>query len=1384
MTAAQTSVSTTEVVGHFASPTEEWTVCCPPQGGEDVTLAALERAGVTGLGARWVSSLQFMCNGVVGSMLLDTGAGATVVSAAFAARAALVVRAPEGALAPVRVANGDVVSPSGVVDVPLFVQLILDLEGGGQCVHWDRHIVLRDVWVLDLGQGSPRDLYVSWADWAFAPAEGAPTSPLGGLAALLASGARVLDTPRVPAPSAVATVREVAVERRDGGGVRGGVVELPLAAVVSEPDLADQIRARVPEGVRGTPVAARLVALLLAREKLFGPLVSAECTEVVEFELVGQPQRVSFRVPVTRRAQSEDAFASLREWEARGICERVSWDTDSYGFAIVVPKPGGKFRVTMNPTGINSVTAREDPQGGYMPDSMVMEALSVGGQRVAVTLDLKEAFLMFQLGPEAQRLSTFTTPIGKMRWKHGWFGWHSFPARFQRMMMERVVLPTLDDFPGVTFLCWVDDLVLAARDADQLMSALGSALDRVLALGGRLSLAKCNFLVTRFDWCGVEVDLLANQWRVEPSRVASLLETPVPEDREALRHVLGVLRYYFFGVSDQLAQRERLALLSELDVVGIRLRDVWTDAHTVALRGAMTAVATGAWALVFDARQPVYVTTDASGNHGFGVVANQFDGGTGLCRPISYFSRGWASTQLTWTPQVKECYAQWYAVTTVMRKQFPYASVVLLCDNKNLATHADSADARVVRWQQNIRDAGCDVRYWIPGEWNTIADYASRSVRARPDAALSAEEAFEMHIYGLMCAGGEAQGASTGGGAWHGASAPPTTPLGEASAPAYEGRPRDTRPPRRAATRGPSIAATRQGRAGRFWGEGGGPGPHGGPGDSRDGVGQGGDRADADVDAAWAGDTVVPGHVALAPMAAKIAAAQGAADESERASWAGARYSVVTLGGRTLHLFKDRLIVPRDAEAIKGVLLRMAHDDEAHYLGAARTLKHLVAQARVHWAGMAADVEAYVRSCFRCQFAKPAAHGPTQRGELTPTLAPHVNHTWYVDLKDMPHGTGHIMAVVEPITRLIRLRYLPNGTAREVVEELEEVIWANGTRPVVLRSDGGPPFNSSAFAAFCAREGIRSVLGVPYHSQGQGAVETRFRPIAAAIMATLGHKAPREWWRGRALAHLEGVINSSVCEPLGGSPTWAATGREPRTRLSAACDWTHPDFGQAVLGLEAATANDVAEIVAAHHAQLNAVQGRAMLASSLAQALTKRAWDASRERGDFTVGEWVLVHRTAPNRMLPHFTGPYQIDTVSADGNFATVRHYLGDGAERSQIHVSRLLHFDMSRASKDELVAFQLDSDSDVVGSVIEHRMLGDGSMEFHLRWVGTPVTSWLPGWHLRRVEKVREYCTAHGLPSPWADPRPGGVQGTANRAGRSGMRRGRGRARGRGSE
>lgn len=1252
----------------------------------------------------------------------DTGTGVTLIPYSVAVKGGLVIRPPPAGHKAGRTTTVDgsrELPFMGFVDVPITMLLNVRLDAsasqGETDIVWHRRFVLRNVRVYDIP--NPRmDLLVAWEDFAFDLSKPIPADrPLAELAYMLMNGATVLNTPRAPPKGVeVPTVRMrslTGAELHDRMQMEAAAVGVAAIATDESEGLnynwKGELHDRLSERYRGSPVEARLVAALSERDgsgkhrhRVFGPIVHEECSLVVEFEVLEgmKPQRVSWQVRQSKKVPQGAMAAALAEWEKRGVCRRVPPDTPAYGFAMLVPKPNGKFRLTINPTGINKATKRIQLKGGFMPSSILQEAQRAGRRKLAITLDLREAFLVALLGPTAAELSVFSTTEGKYQWIHGWFGWHSFPAWFQQTIMERVILPTVEKFgySVATLLAWIDDLVITGDSEEELLDVFLFMVDRILDIGGRLSIEKCNFFVTRFDWCGIEVDLETNQYRVAAARVASLEATPIPVDRTALQHVLGVLRYYFFTVADHNLMRERLAKLEELDVKGIVLTRAWTDAHTDAMKGAFRAIASGDWIMVYDPSRPIFIQTDASGNDGYCVVVNQFDD-SGKPRPVAYWSHGWSQPALDgWTPQVKECYAQRQAVCYYLPKYFPYATdVILLCDNKNLSADIESADAKVKRWKLEMACEGITEVRWVPGEWNTVADYGSRVARPTgvDDDTLPPWQRYELGIFAIA--------------------------VSSASSSTEEPK-----------------------------------------------------------------ETVVYGHKRYTPLIGRIIDAQEAAPAEERAAWNTANHSTATLGGRTFTLFKRRILVPKNAEDIKTELLEAAHDEQDHYLGAERMVFDLQ-RARIHWEGIHEDARDHTRSCVGCQFGKAQSREPDIFGELEPTTPPSVHHTWYTDFKGpLPNGGGYILAVTEAVTRVTKLRHVKSTAAATVIPVMDSVAREFMTYPKIIRSDNGPPYDSQAWRDWCSRYGVTPVLGVPHHSQGQGMVETRFRSVTDSMLANLGYKLLYRITEEAVLGRMEWLLNTTVCEPIGMSPAKALLGAEPRTAFTSAVSFTEDEVGEKLFGCKAITAHDIQEVLADHHNHINAIQQLASVASNLAQAMTKRKWDSGRKKGDFKVGQYVLVYRAAPNRLRPDFIGPYIVTAVRPGGSFVSLKHFLQEDSVIPEIGVGRLIPFDATRATKADLVTYQLEAGQFVVTAIKEHRVLENGSYEFHVEWMGTDVTSWELSRNVKRVQLVQEYCQRHGLESPGTETKrkataAGGAGGAGGAAGDAdGLRRsGRGR-------
>lgn len=596
-------------------------------------------------------------HGVEAKLIGDTGSSRTLVTREFVERAkTLKVRPYDGPPQRFKAAQGSIISPCGVTDIPMFIyaQISVDNDDGSDdevFVHWERHVVLKNVYVLDLGSNSPRDIYLSSPDFDETVNEDATMSPFAEILRMARAGIKLIKQPRLPKGKGKPAYAPVVALTQLDRPVRNKKPKETSPSLTGEA-LVEAIKDRFPKDKLDSPLAQSLIKVLAASPKIYTPVNPDECTEEVEFTLTGTPTPVSFQMPVPSSSDKEKAARdAIMEWIDQGIAEKVPWDTPSYGFAFLIRKrDSNKFRVTISASEVGLYTAPVAPKGGYMPRHMFMEALKVGIHPYAVQLDLRAAFNTLKLGPTARRLSTVTTPIGKVQFKNGWFGWHGFPGVFQTLMMEKIVLPVLDEVEGCTIIAWIDDLVVSAPNPDALLQAVEQVVRRLLSIGARLSLEKCSFLPDRISWCGVQLDLATQTYRPDPGRVSSLVDTAVPKDRTDLQSLLGTLRYYFYAVPDQNAQRARLKKLSELDVERNVLKHTWTAAHTETMQEALKAITTGNWINVYDPSKEVHIQTDASGNHGYCVVANQFTA-DGKLEPIMFYSKAWDGNQANWLPQ-------------------------------------------------------------------------------------------------------------------------------------------------------------------------------------------------------------------------------------------------------------------------------------------------------------------------------------------------------------------------------------------------------------------------------------------------------------------------------------------------------------------------------------------------------------------------------------------------------------------------------------------------------------------------------------------------------------------------------------------------------------
>ena len=120
--------------------------------------------------------------------------------------------------------------------------------------------------------------------------------------------------------------------------------------------------------------------------------------------------------------------------------------------------------------------------------------------------------------------------------------------------------------------------------------------------------------------------------------------------------------------------------------------------------------------------------------------------------------------------------------------------------------------------------------------------------------------------------------------------------------------------------------------------------------------------------------------------------------------------------------------------------------------------------------------------------------------------------------------------------------------------------------------------------------------------------------------------------------------------------------------------------------------------------------------------------------------------------MTSHWAGPFVVSRRSEDGNFYHVRHFLAvapTDKEYGPIFAARLVAFNNERVKPEELVKQQLQDGYEIVGTVLAHKVLESGRLQFLIRW-GNGVEAWQSSEWLTKVTKVKEYCADRGLPAP----------------------------------
>jgi transposase InsO family protein len=141
-----------------------------------------------------------------------------------------------------------------------------------------------------------------------------------------------------------------------------------------------------------------------------------------------------------------------------------------------------------------------------------------------------------------------------------------------------------------------------------------------------------------------------------------------------------------------------------------------------------------------------------------------------------------------------------------------------------------------------------------------------------------------------------------------------------------------------------------------------------------------------------------------------------------------------------------------------------------------------------------------------------------------------------------PGGRRHFLLLVDDKSRYMSVRLLSSKDEEStIIKQWKVLVKAKTGRVLrVLRTDHGGEFTSVEFGEWCADQGVRRHLSVPYSPQQNGVVERRNQTVVAMARSILKARGvPAKFW-GEAVVTAVYLLNRAPTKSLSGKTPYEA----------------------------------------------------------------------------------------------------------------------------------------------------------------------------------------------------------------------------------------------------
>ena len=721
---------------------------------------------------------------------------------------------------------------------------------------------------------------------------------------------------------------------------------------------------------------------------------------------------------------------------------------------IQVKKPDGTWRQCVDYRRVNLKTKR-DVYPLPRIDS-ILDALS--GAAYISTSDMWKGFWQVAIKESDRPKTAFLTRQGLFQFRVMPFGLRNAPAIYQRLMDN-----TLAGLLWVTCLCYIDDLICFGPDFSTALSNLREALLRLRARNLRLRADKCY-------WFFKEVRLLghvitATSQKPDPAKIQAVTHMTPPTTKEEVASFLGLTGWYQRFIPKFAHIAAPLFDLKKKKAVFI-----WSSKESTAwqtLKDAMTGP--NVYLQQPNSEQPYQLETDASFQAVGGVLQQQDS--SGEWRPVLYLSRRLIPAERNYAPTELECLAVLYCVEKcrcyLLGRQF-----TILTDHKSLEwlLTTNTHEGRLARWALRLQEFDYTIKHRA-GTLQVVADALSRLPSSQPpsppvkrpqhDPAFlslsvtpkpsdicslpSCDKPIPPNTSYLFCSYGCRK----------------TNSVHSAYEKLHTSLVLTTHPQ-------PSTSSVL-------------------PLPSSDDIIK--EQIDAPELQIWWNSikhkkTPLPGHPQRKLFLAH-----------------SSQISIDNSGLLIFRLNADATPLTIVPASLRPTFLHFFHDlPTAGHFGRQKTLTQL--QRHCWWPSMPADVDQYVQACI-CRRTQNK-HTPTHRTRLHPIDSSFPNDTISGDVAGpFPtcDGKRYVLVLTCLFSRYTRLFALDSTSAEAAARAFYYGWVLIFGPPKRFLSDRGPQFTAELLRHFSQLLGVSKIYTTPYHPQGDGAAERRFRTLNNSINA-------------------------------------------------------------------------------------------------------------------------------------------------------------------------------------------------------------------------------------------------------------------------------------------